>query len=199
MAFATSANTATSAARPSQPAKSAIATRSAAARATKSFSARVVVGARSLAKRASIADATSRTRAGSATSTSTCVTSPPCAPPAADWRNGSWTRHALRSCGPSASTMPATVTVMPADWKRSPTLSPRRAASAWPTSAASLRARNAAIEPSTRRTRSAIARDASSVRTPRKTTTSRLARQLETTICVGIALRTPGIDAISSA
>jgi len=92
----------------------------------------------------------------------------------------------------------ATVTVTPAEAKRSPSFSLRRSASALPTSAPSLRARKAAIDPSRKRSRGASTRSASAVRTPRNTTTSRLVRQLETAICIGTALRTPGIRRISS-
>jgi len=127
------------------------------------------------------------------------VTSPPCTPPAAACRNGSCTKHALRSCGPSASTIPATVTLTPADWNRSPTARRRRSASALPTSAASLRARNPSSEPATKVSLGASVRCASAARTPRNTITSRLARQFETTICIGTALRTPGIASRSSA
>jgi len=86
--------------------------------------------------------------------------------------------------------------VTPAERKVSPARTRRRAASSWPTSAASPRRSHASIDPSRISTCEARSCSIHAGSTPRKVTTSSDARQFETTILTGVTLRTPGMRSI---
>ncbi len=81
--------------------------------------------------------------------------------------------------------------MIPAASKVMPGRSPRRAASVSPTSEASVRRFQSSIEPETSSMAPFRSARKSSLGTPRKVTTSRLVRQLDTTTLMGTADATP--------